>query len=74
MPNKHGQITTDDFVAPEGKFRIIHEDMRDGELEIVADFYKQLPAEQFTKGLIENSSDDDIFTLWDSSGKEVELS
>lgn len=37
MPNKYGQITKADFVAPAGKFRIIREDTRDGELSISMD-------------------------------------
>lgn len=38
MPNTHGQVTDDDFKAPEGKTRIMREEMSDGKLSIVADF------------------------------------
>lgn len=70
MPNKHGQVTEDDFRAPEGQFRTICEDMDDGELKIVSDHYDQCLAIKTVKWLAEEN-DKDVFTLWDDQGNGI---
>lgn len=56
--------------APDGQFRIMQENMGDGELEIVADFRRQLTAETVTRRLQEENADD-VFTLYDDQGNAI---
>jgi hypothetical protein len=67
MPNVDDQITPDNFRAPEGKFRIIREEMSDGKLSIVADFN----IHEFSVVGLEASRaahPEDVFTLCDENG------
>lgn len=71
MPNEHGQVTEEDCKAPSGQFRIIKEDMEDGDLEIVADYYHpQGRAEKAVKALREED-ENNVYTLWNDKGEEV---
>ncbi len=70
MPNEHGQITQDDFKAPEGQFRIMKEEMSDGNLEIVADIHRLGYSEFILRALVEGN-DEDVFTLCDDQGKNI---
>ena len=70
MPNTQRQITESDMKAPDGQFRIMQENMGDGELEIVADFRRQLTAETVTRRLQEENADD-VFTLYDDQGNAI---
>lgn len=67
MPNKHAQITVEDFKAPPGQFRLILEDMNDGELFIVADFRRRHTALDVADWLETNSSAP-VCTVWDEQG------
>ena len=71
MPNEHGQITEDDFRAPSGQFRLMMEDMQDGEVKIIADYHILCIAQETTRTLRETASENEIFTLWDDQGKEI---
>ena len=72
MPNIHGQTTERDFRAPEGKSRIMKEDMEDGALEIVADFY-HIPTARKITNFLQADDQEAVFTLWDDQGNEVFL-
>ena len=67
MPNAHGQVTREDFKAPAGQFRIIREEMSDGQLSIIADFHQQ---EFATLGvqMARATHPEDVFTLCDENG------
>ena len=67
MPNEHGQITREDFKAPRGEFRIIREEMSDGELSIIADFTTRNFAEWVMTHLREEKGED-VYTLCDENG------
>jgi hypothetical protein len=71
MPNEHGQITEDDFAAPEGQFRIMQESMTDGELEIVADYRKESRAKSAMRTLVEEDQSY-VFTLCDDRGNTID--
>jgi len=74
MPNEHGQITEEDMKAPQGMIRLVMEDMRDGELEIIADFHqghKPRIAIEAAQTLQEYS--EHIYTLWDDQGNNISL-
>lgn len=74
MPNGHGQVTTDDFKAPAGKFRIMSEDMRDGALRIITDINHVECAMEITVCLRRDDLDEIfIFTLCDDQGTEIEV-
>ncbi len=70
MPVEDGQITPEDCKAPEGQFRIVREDMDDGELILIADFYNQSLAEKVVAQLAEDD-DKNVFTLWDDQGNGI---
>jgi len=69
--DEYENLTEDDFTAPEGQFRIMKEDVSDGELEIVADIRRYNFALTFLKALIEEN-DEDMFTLCDDQGNAIE--
>ena len=70
MPKKYGQVTEKDFKAPKGKFRIIFEDMDDGDLEIVADYHKVTLAQNAVEDLRKKYGGC-VITLWDDRSQEV---
>jgi hypothetical protein len=67
MPKIHGQVTHNDFKAPESMHRIMREEMSDGQLSIIADYYVYDFA---ILGLevARASKPNDIFTLCDENG------
>jgi hypothetical protein len=67
LSNIHGQVTPDDFKAPERMFRIMREEMSDGQLSIIADFHYREFAILGLKSS-RTSNPDDIFTLCDENG------
>ena len=70
MPDKDGQVTKEDFKAPKEQFRIIKEDMDDGELIIIGDYYDENMAIMAVICLVEEN-DYNFFTLWDDQGNEI---
>lgn len=70
MPNEHGQVTEADFKAPVGKFRIMREFMSDGDLEIVADFTREIVATEVVK-FLQEQSEEDVFSLYNESGENI---
>jgi hypothetical protein len=74
MPNEHGQVTTEDLKALTGKFRIISENMADGELRIIADINHVECAFEIANILIRDDQDGNFFfTIWNDQGKEIEI-
>ncbi len=67
MPDKHGQVTEEDFKAPEGKHRIICEEMSDGLRRIVGEFNLEKDARVALKAF-SSAQPRDIFTLCDDRG------
>lgn len=69
MPDPTGQVTSDDFRAPEGKFRIMLEEMSDGQLSIVADFSRRDFAEIAMRAYeTDTNIRKYVFTLCDEKG------
>lgn len=70
MPNVQEQpITKHDLKAPEGTYRIVREDMEDGELSIVADFrsdYLTLAFECLWE--FRRRNPDDVWRLYNQNG------
>ncbi len=72
MPNVHGQVTREDFVAPTGQLRIMKQDGRDGGLKIMGDFHNRHVAVKVVEGLRELKPEH-TFTLYDEEGNTVSL-
>jgi len=69
LTNEYRQVTDVDFKAPEGKFRIMREEMSDGLLSIVADFDNRRLAEIAWKVYsTDHNFSKDVFTLCDENG------
>ena len=58
------------FMAPKGCVRVVREDMDDGEVRILADFYFENLAFNFVKELRKDETFF-IYTMWNNNGKEV---
>lgn len=66
------QITPDDFKAPEGKYRIMREEMSDGKLSVVADFCHVRLALISIRAL-RLEIPQDVFTMCDETGMSFEI-
>lgn len=71
MPDKHRQVTSDDFIAPAGQYRIMKEDVEDGRLEIAV----EIPSLNFTRAVLilqilrdSELNGEALFTLCDEKG------
>lgn len=61
------QVTSDDFQAPEGQYRLMREEMSDGKLSIIADYTHN----EFARRGLESAREahpEDVFTLCDDKG------
>ncbi len=63
------QVTPEDFKAPQGKYRIMREDLSDGELSIIGDYCFVDVAKWHLRELVANGRYYDVFTLSDEKGE-----
>ncbi len=72
MPNTHDQVTRDDFKAPEGKYRIMREEMSDGLVTVVSDFNNPPRLALICLRALRAEFTQDMFTLWNDQGVNIE--
>ena len=67
MPDKHGLITSEDYHAPAGRFRILRGHKKYGMQEIVGEFDNRSLAERVHR-IFKESYAGHLFALCDSDG------
>ena len=67
MPNIFGKVTKNDFIAPARKYRVIVQDLDDGEFRIEGDFTDLVQADRIATQAC-SSSNDSIAMVYDDTG------
>ena len=69
------EFSPSDCIAPKGQYRVVVEDMRDGELSLVGDYLDHISAklaiEVYMLGYSLDDEDNMIFSVYNDQGEKV---